>query len=328
MWTPATSVVSRVYVHSLCDSSAAGRIFLASNSNADRCGELGIGMPNSVKKRAAHMRKAYSGEIYEAALAGISNDHAHGLDSCVPGQRKMNALLALGLFNRGEDGAPPAKWLLSTLTWYTITVSPRWNQLVFISDAPDNVTRYLVPHGDSTPRLPGMRLRAMYDYRTYALEHVPTGAQLVVTSRLDGKLQGVREVSHFDFRTLDDPLDSVEERQLADIPPMCDAAQTLLAGMAARMSMADPKGRWATGNWYWDPLRRDDGRGRDGDSDPQRKLWGAEDEWEAQWTGLPYPGDVAAALTDPMVGISGARLAKTKRVYHVDFGDSVLKIHI
>ncbi|MCZ0210938.1 hypothetical protein OZK63_36765 [Streptomyces sp. UMAF16] len=286
-------------------------------------------MPNSAKKRAAHTRKAYSGEIYEAALAGISNDRTHGLDSCRPGQRKMNALLALGLFNRGEDGAPPAEWLLSTLTWYTITVSPRWNQLVLISDAPDNVTRYLVSHGGSIPRLPGMRLRAVQDYRTYALEHVPTGAQLVVTNRLDGKLQGVRENAHFDFRTLGDPLDSVEERQLAGIPPMGGAAQILLAGMAARMSMTDPKGRWATGNWYWDPLRRsDDGRGRDGGSDPQRRLWGAGDEWEARWTGLPYPEDVAAALTDPVVGISGARLVKSKRVYDVTLDDSVLKIHI
>ncbi|GDY52234.1 hypothetical protein SVIO_028570 [Streptomyces violaceusniger] len=199
-------------------------------------------MSNSMKKRTAHARKAYSGEVYEAALAGIPNDRTHGLDSCTPGQRKMNALLALGLFNRGEQGAPPAKWMLSTLTWYTITVSPRWNHLVFITDAPDNVTRYLVPHGDSTPRLPGMRLRAIHDYRTYALEHVPTGARLVVSSRSDGKTHGERESSHFDFRTLDDPLDPVEERQLADVPPMGDAAQTLLAGMAVRMSMTDPRG--------------------------------------------------------------------------------------
>ncbi|MFJ6610367.1 hypothetical protein ACIQPT_08810 [Streptomyces sp. NPDC091289] len=216
---------------------------------------------------------------------------------------------------------------MSTLTWYTITVSPRWNQMVFISDAPDNVTRYLVPHGDSTPRLPGMRLRDVYDYRTYALEHVPTGARLVVTSRLDGKLQGVREGSHFDFRTLEDPLDLAEERQLADVPPMSEAAQTLLAGMVARMSMTDPKGRWATGNWYWDPLGRDDGRGRDDDSDPQRRLWGAGGEWEAQWTGLPYPEDVAASLTDPRVGISGATLGRSKRTYDVTLGDSVLKIY-
>ncbi|GAA2356130.1 hypothetical protein [Streptomyces violaceusniger] len=285
-------------------------------------------MSNSMKKRTAHARKAYSGEVYEAALAGIPNDRTHGLDSCTPGQRKMNALLALGLFNRGEQGAPPAKWMLSTLTWYTITVSPRWNHLVFITDAPDNVTRYLVPHGDSTPRLPGMRLRAIHDYRTYALEHVPTGARLVVSSRSDGKTHGERESSHFDFRTLDDPLDPVEERQLADVPPMGDAAQTLLAGMAVRMSMTDPRGRWATGNWYWDPLRREDGRGRDDDSDPRRRLWGAGNEWEAQWTGLPYTEDVAAALTDPVIGISGARLTKSKQAYEVTLGDSILKIRV
>ncbi|MET9866107.1 hypothetical protein ABZZ16_07885 [Streptomyces sp. NPDC006386] len=283
-------------------------------------------MSNSGKKQAARSRMKYSGELYEAALAGIPNDRTHGLDSCAPRQRQLNAILALGLFNRGDEGAPPKRWTINALTWYTIKVSPRWNRLVFIADAPMNVAQYLVPSSENFLRVPGMRLKGGVFGSAYVLEHVPTGAQLVVTGRSSGKVTGRLSTTDLRMLSLDTPLLPEEKRLYAALPAMADDAQTLLAGIAVRMSMADPARRWATGNWYWDPLERMGHAEVEGYSDPQRRLWGEGDEWEAQWTGYPYAQDVAFALTDPAIGVRGAKLSTRRRGYEVSLKGSVLKI--
>ena len=283
-------------------------------------------MSDSGKKQAARSRMAYSGESYQAAFLGIPNDRSHGLDSCALRQRELNAILALGLFNRGDEGAFPKRWTISALTWYTITVSPRWNQLVFIADAPRNVAQYLVPDSVRYLRVPGIRLKGTHDAWSYAMEYLPTGAQLVVTGRSDGKLKGKLSTSADRMLSLDTPLTLEEKRQLEALPVMDAAAQILVGGIAVRMSMTDPGRRWSTGNWYWDPLQREQDLEDDRGDEIQRRLWGEGSEWEAQWTGLPYAEDVARALTDPVVGVAGAGLSTRRRHYEVSLNGSVLKI--
>lgn len=283
-------------------------------------------MSNSRQKRAARIRMSFTGERYEAALSGISRQFGHGLDSCTAEQRKFRALLALGLFNRGDEGAPPKLWTINTLTWYTIKVSPRWNQVAFIADAPMNVAQYLVPGDEEYLRVPGMRLKGGVFGSAYVLEHVPTGGQLVVTDRPSGKVAGRLSTADLRMLSLDIPLLPEEKHLLAVLPAMADDAQTLLAGIAVRMSMADPARRWATGNWYWDPLERMDHTEVEGYSDPQRRLWGEGDEWEVQWTGYPHVQDVALALTDPVIGVRDAKLSTWRHGYEVTLKDSVLRI--
>ncbi|MFJ1803684.1 hypothetical protein [Streptomyces sp. NPDC088180] len=305
-------------------------------------------MSNSGRRRAARLRKIYTDESYEAALPGIGRKlkaphvpsgfknmlssepdpqiYDHGLDSCDELQLKFRSTMALGLFNRGSIGAPPGKWDLSTLTWYTITVSPRWNQLVFITNAPDNVMERIVPKADTRViGIPGMRLLRSHG-RTYMARHVPTGAEIVTTSRSDGASRGVHyPPSARSLPMSDVPMNREEERLVSDLPSMARNARRLLAGLVTRMSTADPRRRWATGNWYWDPLERPESESRRVEW-PERRLWGSGYEWEMEWTGFPYPIDVALSLTDPAIGLRGSRLRENRRSYEVILGSSVLRI--
>ncbi|MFE6770132.1 hypothetical protein ACFVFD_14320 [Streptomyces fimicarius] len=305
-------------------------------------------MSNSGQRQAAHIRKNYTDESYEAAFPGIGRKlkalhgsstfdaavpsglqppaYDHGLDSCDEVQLNFRSIMALGLFNRGSIGAPPGKWDLSTLTWYTITVSARWKQLVLITNAPDNVMERIIPSGESSViGIPGMRLLRSHG-RTYVAHHIPTGAEIVTTSRADGKSSGVHNPKASRSLPMSDvPMNDAEERLASDLPSMDRNARQLLAGLVTRMSTADPHKKWATGNWYWDPLERSESECRRVEW-PERRLWGAGCEWEMEWTGFPYPIDVARSLTDPVIGLRGSRLGKSRIFYEVILGSSVLRI--
>ncbi|WP_164492560.1 hypothetical protein [Streptomyces sp. CNQ-509] len=254
--------------------------------------------------------------------------HDHGMDACEEGQLAFRSLVALGIFNRGDMGAPPAAWHLHPLTTYTITVSPRWNRLVFITGAPDNVMGYFVP-GFGSAEFPGMRLISAYE-GTYVARHVPTGAEFVSTHRRSGtskKRLGPEEnpLGFRSFKSIREPLVADEEQAIASIPTMARNARRLLAGLVTRLSSKDPRGRWAIGNWYNDPLRRSPSEERH-DPFPERRLWGAGYEWDLEWTGYPYPSDVAQSLTDPAIRLPGARVARNRKGYEVILGSSVLRI--
>ena len=308
-------------------------------------------MSNSGQQRAAYIRKKYTDESYEAALPGIgrrlkathipselkgmvppelaSRDpraYDHGLDSCDEAQLKFRSIMALGLFNRGSIAAPPGKWDLSILTWYTITVSPRWKQLVLITHPSDNVMERIVPHaGPLIFGIPGMRLLRSHD-RTYVARHIPTGAEIVTTSRADGKSDGIHNPGASRSRLMSDvPLTREEERLVSDLPPIARNARRLLAGLVTRMSMTDARKKWATGNWYCDPLKRPASESRRA-LWPERRLWGAGCEWEMEWTGFPHPIDVTRSLTDPVVGLRGSRLGGNKNSCEITLGSSVLRI--
>lgn len=287
-------------------------------------------MPESVNKAIARARVGFTGEPKEAALAGVPRDGSLGLDTCLPEQRTLRALLALGLFNRlglGE-ARPPAWWGLHTLVAYDITASPRHNRLVLITDVPHNVAPYLLPSRDGGSSLPGLRLEEFRGRRTYVARHLPTDAQLVITGNPSGTWSAAQRPSpRWDFFSVDEPLTQSERTQLEQVPDMNADAERLLAGLTVRIAAQDPQGGWAIGNWFSDPLQRP-GWLNDGSEERYGKqLWGSGYIWSFRWNGFPYAEDVAASLTAPQVGVPGATVHDAGDRLDVRLGRTTLSLH-
>lgn len=63
-------------------------------------------MPRSTHKTIARARMQYLGEPRTAALGAVPRDGSLGLDTCSTEQRRLRALMALGLFNRSRSWQP------------------------------------------------------------------------------------------------------------------------------------------------------------------------------------------------------------------------------
>lgn len=283
-------------------------------------------MPESQRNTAARTRVRYTDEQFAAAKAGIARDYSIGLDVCLPEQRELRALLALGLLNRGYDYRTPAGWRMAALTTYTITASPRFHRMVLITDVPHNVVDYLLPEPNGVGGLPGLRVEEHRGHGSYIMRHLPTDAQFVVTDNPSGKPVGARRKSYVDFFTVDAPLTPGEREQLASVPPMTEHAQFLLAGVFCRISARDPHRRWAIGNWFYDPLQRSSWLDSDRSLGEDRKLQGAGDSWELRWDSYPYPDDLAASMTDPVIGIPGARTVSASDHLAITLGNATLRL--
>ncbi|MFD3531856.1 hypothetical protein [Streptomyces sp. NPDC058661] len=280
-----------------------------------------------MKKNIPLIRMGFTGERKEGATAGTPRDGSLGLDTCQDNQRTLRALLALGLFNRWGlgDARPPARWGLHTLVAYDITVSPRHNRLVLVTDVPHNVAPYLLPRRDGGSSLPGLRLKEFRGRHTYVAHHLPTGAELVVTGNHSGTWSGNRRPSpRWDFHEADKSLTATERQQLKQVPAMSDDAAHLLAGLATRIATRDPQGRWAIGNWFSDPLDRPDRRDNGSTERYGKQLWGAGDQWTLRWNGFPYARDIAASLTSPLIGIPGATAHDAGDHLYVQLGRATL----
>ncbi len=287
-------------------------------------------MPESVKKDIARTRAGFTGEPQLGALAGVPRDGSLGLDTCLPEQRTLRALLALGLFNRLglEEARPPAWWGLHTLVAYDITASPRHNRLVLITDVPHNVAPYLLPSRDGGSSLPGLRLEEFRGRRTYVARHLPTGAQLVVTGNPSGTWSATQRPSpRWDFFSVDEPLTKSERTKLEQVPDMSAGAECLLAGLTARIAAQDPQGRWAIGNWFSDPLQRPGWHNAGSEERYGKQLWGSAHQWSFRWNGFPYVEDVAASLTSPQVGVPGATVHDVGDRLDVRLGRTTLSLH-
>lgn len=287
------------------------------------------------RRRAASLRSSYTGEDHTAAMAGVKSRGDLGLDSTTPRQQEFRALLALALLNKGRIAPAGIQWECSTFSAYDPVMSSREDELVVTAArAPDNMTAWILPRRSPgwPVRVPGLRLESVFtaDHETYVLRHMPTGGRLVITSSPTGEMPPDAEhsASGRDYLTVADDLTSREIEALSTVPTMTGDAKRLLAGLVTRYTLEDPVGRWAT-SWDGDPLDRPgDLREerlpfREG---VQRRLWGAGDQWELQWTGYPYPEDLATALTDPTVGVRGARLGRLRHGYEVSLGDAVLEL--
>ncbi|KMS82818.1 hypothetical protein ACZ91_56670 [Streptomyces regensis] len=277
-------------------------------------------MAHSSRRSAAAIRRAFSGEPRQAAARAVPRGCGHlGFDSHDPGQQRLRALLALGIFNAGRLQEWPGAWAMASLTHYDLTLSPRQDDLLLITPTPSNVLQYLVPRGQPVG-LPGLRLQeARAD--AFVLRHLVTGARMTVTDRplvpaFDGDFEEGRRVW-----TVQHDLTGQEHEALADAPSMTDDALALLAGLMSRIGLCDPERRWALGYWFADPLDRTLAWSHVG-----RRLWGHGDRWELTWNCFPFHWDVAMALTDPQAGIAGAQAVQGRRGWDVRLGNAVLAL--
>ncbi|MFF4155656.1 hypothetical protein [Streptomyces sp. NPDC001678] len=287
-------------------------------------------MPRSTDKSLARTRMQFLGEPRQAALGAVPRDSTLGLETCSPAQRRLRALLALGLFNRPGAWQPyreAAARGLHTLVAYDIIVSAQFEQLVFITDVPHNATPYLLPRPDGVTSLPGLRLEEFRGPCTYLTRHLPTGAKLVITGNRSGTWNGApRPSPQWDFHTADRPLMKTERSRLNQVPEISDEAEQLLAGLICRIAARDPHSRWAIGNWFSGLLERP-GWHRIGDEGRyEKQLSEVGNRWTLRWSGFPYANDAAASLTSAPIGIPGAVAHVVDDCIDVRLGHAVLRL--
>ncbi|MCB5909654.1 hypothetical protein [Streptomyces pinistramenti] len=288
-------------------------------------------MPRSTNKAIARARMQYLGEPRAAALHAVPRDGSLGLDTCSPEQRRLRALMTLGLFNRPGSWQPHrgiAAWGLHTLVAYDIIASPRFNRLVVIADVPHNVAPYLLPSRDGGSSLPGLRLEEFRGRRTCVTRHLPTGAQLVITGNSSGAWDGnLRPFPRWDFYPVNRLHTRPERAQLEEVPDMSEDTERLLAGLMCCIAARGAEGRWAIGNWFSDlPMRpgwlRDEGEDR-----YEKQLQGSGRQWTFRWNGFPHVDDVAASLTASPIGSSGAVARDTGDHFEVRLDDATLRLN-
>ncbi|MEV7243137.1 hypothetical protein AB0N92_18085 [Streptomyces sp. NPDC093248] len=272
-------------------------------------------MPSSFRRRAAHLRASHTRETPSLAAPGIarrnlgtcslpgSDGSGLGLDVCSAPQRRLRALLALGLFNNGPTSTWPRQISLADVTRYTVVVSPRYHDLVITSRAPYNVLCWLVGR-DNHPQigLPGLRVETSYT-EGWHLRHLPTGATMTVTSNRHGRLQGPADPGSNYARlwTADVPLNDEEYDVLNALPRQGADTETLLAALTVRLCARAPDGRWDVG-WWFSNLTDRPGRGHA----HRRRLAVEGHQCTLHWDSSPHPEDLRAALTDPVIGLAGA----------------------
>ncbi|UUV32337.1 hypothetical protein NQK81_02465 [Amycolatopsis roodepoortensis] len=278
------------------------------------------------RQRMVADRAAYLGEDVDIAERGITPADP-GIDGCSGPQRELRALLALHVFNKGPHAAPPGWRDVHTVTAYSMTVSPRADELVIHTNASDNLTNWLLRTSEDFG-LPGLRLECRPTGSTFRLIHVPTGGRMTITSADEPpRCTATRHdhgwrTDHWPATTV--PLQQDERVALASLPPRTPDMTMLLAGVIVRLEARDPAGTWAIGSWWHDPLGRTPWLGRPGNRN--RKLWGSHDHWTLEWNAYPYEEDLIQALTDPVCGIAGCRMKRSVDHTELRYGTAVLRL--
>jgi hypothetical protein len=266
------------------------------------------------------VRSAYTGETPKIAGRAVGRHRTAAIDLCTPKQVRLRALLGKLMFNSGEGAAPFGSSSVAAVTMYNFVVSPQFNDLRIIASAPTNVTGRLLGRGCNPSErkgVPGLRLTGAspgapsVQRCTYQLAHLPTGATVTVTERF----AEFTPTGHDDLDTLthahnwpmhDAPLTPTEQEWLDGVPQSSGDADRLFAAVVVRLNLRDPKGTWAIGNWFSDPLGEPlrqpvfHNLGL-----PDRSLQGSGEHWTLTWDGYPYVDDLVYALTDPVVGLAG-----------------------
>ncbi|WP_433573652.1 hypothetical protein [Streptomyces sp. CA-251247] len=247
-----------------------------------------------------------------------------GLDVCTAPQRRLRALLALGMFNHGPTSRWPRPVSLADVTRYTVVISPRYNDLVITTRSPYNVTCWLVGR-DTFPQigLPGLRVESCYD-EGWRLRHLSTGATMTVTNDRQGRLQGPpdKESNHARLWTTDTPVSDEEFAVLNELPHLSPDTETLLAALTVRLCSHAPDGNWDIGMWFCDLTDRPD-RGHA----HHRRLSVEGDRCTLHWDSDPHPEDLRAALTDPIVGLADASTYPTHDGCLLHYGRACLTTH-
>ncbi|MFE9132162.1 hypothetical protein ACFYOF_43285 [Streptomyces sp. NPDC007148] len=289
-------------------------------------------MPASPRRHAARLRAAYTRETPSLAAPGISRcdrgvaslRSSLGLDACTAPQRRLRALLALGMFNHGPTSLWPRRISLADVTRYSLVVSARHDDLVITARAPYNVTCWLVGR-DNHPHvgLPGLRVEDSYD-DGWRLRHLPTGATMTVTGHRHGHLQGPHDPgsNSYCLWTTDVPVNDEEHARLNVLPDLTDDTETLLAALTVRLCAHAPDGSWDVGLWYYDLTDRPK-RGHA----HHRRLLVDGDQCTLHWDSDPHPEDLVAALTDPVIGLPGAVARPTFDGWLLQYGRACLTAH-
>lgn len=289
-------------------------------------------MPSSLRRRAAHLRAAYTGETHPLATPGIARHDVGapcvgsglGLDTCTASQRRLRALLALGLFNHGPTSAWPRHVSLADVTRYTLVASPRYDDLVITARAPYNVVCWLVGR-TKLPQigLPGLRVETSYE-EGWRLRHLPTGAFLTVTSNRHGRLQGpvTPDSNYARLWTTDVPLTAEEHAVLNALPPARADTETLLAALAVRLCVHAPDGSWDIGTWFDNSTDRPSRA-----HSHHRRLSVEAAQCTLHWDSAPHPEDLYTALTDPVIGLPGTIGQQTPDGWRLHFNRALLTAH-
>ncbi|MGW7032681.1 hypothetical protein ACWGFX_36675 [Streptomyces xanthophaeus] len=233
-------------------------------------------------------------------------------------------MLAIAMLNCGRDAAWLSETALYELSIYTFALSPRYDDLVVISNAAGNIGNRLLPARGKREDLclPGMRL-VEYTSDSMRLLHVPSGARMT-TTRNPADQGRTNPVPDDWWWRADKPLTSREEEALASLPSLTPDAETLLAALLVRFCVKDPAGAWDIGMWFNDRVgiprseKRTEGHAR--------RLDGQADQWELRWTSLPFPQDLVAALTHPRAGLPGVRVIPAQSACEIRFGSAVLTL--
>ncbi|MGP4013723.1 hypothetical protein [Streptomyces sp. 4N124] len=289
-------------------------------------------MPASLRRQAARLRASYTRETPSLAAPGIAR-HRHnapatgiglGLDVCTAAQRRLRALLALGMFNHGPSSLWPRHVSLADITRYTLVISPRYDDLVITARAPYNVACWLVGR-DRLPQigLPGLRVESSYD-EGWRLRHLPTGATMTVTGDHHGRLQGPTDPDSNYSRlwTSNIPVSDEEHTTLNALPHLTADTETLLAALTIRLCTHAPDAGWDIGTWFNDLTDRPD-RGHA----HHRRLSVESDQCTLHWDSDPHPEDLQAALTDPVIGLAGATSHPTRGGWLLHYGRACLTAH-
>ncbi|MGA6205479.1 hypothetical protein ACPESR_12045 [Nocardia testacea] len=294
-------------------------------------------MSASPRRRVYALRRSYTGEDAQAAKAGVGRGKA-GLVQFNSQQRRFRALLALSLLNYDSGGhqhPTVSVYNASTFLTYSMIVSPRFDKLVFIvpSATENTVGRLLAAPGYPENGVPGLRVAATGKAagkafgQCFHLLHLPTGARAVITasSNFDA-LSGPGGEVVDDYPGPETPLADVERDALSGVPAMTDEIETMVAALVSYLNIRDPQGRWATGMWSWDPLKRAERGGLAGSTERFSRLWGAGRAWELSWNGYPYPEDLLACFTSPLVGIPGVSVVHEADRWQIRLGSSSLRL--
>ncbi|MCP2256575.1 hypothetical protein LX15_000258 [Streptoalloteichus tenebrarius] len=288
-------------------------------------------MPASARRQLIVTRCRYTQETHVEAARGVGRDRSHGLDHCLPQQRRLRALLALFLLTTGHPHDPTASAVAHRHVWWSLVpldlVSAHHEQLVLRTSAPGVlVTTLCLWNRTGVLGLPGLRVVSSDWPDRFFLYHHPSKAVIRVEPRLP------REERPFPVRQDEEqrarlrrfhalahdspPLEPVEEELLHRLPPMSQDAEHLLAALLVRLTCAHPQGLWRVDKLGFSPAATRNGHGF---------LWGHLDHWRLHWPIGPLRG-LATALTHPSIGLEGARLVSDGSRLAVHYGTASLDL--
>ncbi|MCK2245455.1 MULTISPECIES: hypothetical protein [unclassified Crossiella] len=209
-----------------------------------------------------------------------------------------------------------------------LSVSPAYDELTLYTPRPHRLLRMLLPDPDHVRHgILGLRcLDSDPDGTWYRLLHLPIGGHLRLHYPVD-------RPRHHESENTPPPqwnpdparhrLTRHEELAFGYLPAMTGEEESLLAALLARLSTHDPDRGWALGAFSSDPLDRS----LPGALVDRSHLWGDEGSWRLYYNRFTPPHDVAAALTDPNIGLRGAEAEMSSDTEaRLRYGDTTLTV--